>query len=103
MRKKRTRYSSSLAADWVVPVSTEIETSTDAQVAPERQSPSTSGEGPANEAVKLEHHSQLPKLLSEAEASKKRSRYKKPLPSSWVTSEFEDSPDAESHILNITP
>ena len=102
MGKRRTRYSSSLAADWVVsPPGTEkvatVEISANRHPAHE-----ISSYEPASSYQDLDT-TQGPSAVDDA---RKRARYKKSLPSDWIASSSEDGPAMESpHLqpLRSTP
>ena len=93
MGKKRTRYSSSLAADWVIsPPRTEkvaaVETSADNYPPHESHRPTNSYQGLVT--------TEIPSVADDA---RRRARYKKSLPSNWIASGSEDGPIAESPKL----
>ena len=96
MGKRRTRYSSSLAPEWVVSSpKTESEREVievPASIHPDCGAPSS---GLASSYQGLEPR-QGP---SDADDTRKRARYKKSIPSDWVASNFENDPGIESPPL----
>ncbi|MCJ1456542.1 hypothetical protein MMC28_006903 [Mycoblastus sanguinarius] len=99
MPKKRTRYSSSLAADWVVPSPAKAEGITTEETSARRHPIQASGKTQSNRATIFNQDSRPIERQSEAENAKKRGRYKKTLPSGWVASESEGSQEAGSPRL----
>lgn len=97
MGKRRTRYSSSLAPEWIV---SSPKTETEKEVIVEVSASihpdcGVSSSGPASSHRGLEP-GQSP---SDAADTKKRARYKKSLPSDWVASDFEKDQAIESPHL----
>ncbi len=91
MGKKRIRYSSGLAEDWIIPSLTEAEGPATVQTSAETPPTQASGEELLNRPMLLNNVLRSRQVQSEAEDARKRSRYKKALPSGWVASEPEDS------------
>ena len=93
MGKRRTRYSSSLAPEWVVS-SPKTESEREvievaASIHPDCGAPSS---GLASSYQGLEPR----QGSSDGDDTRKRARYKKSLPSDWVASNFENDPGLES-------
>ncbi len=94
MGKRRTRYSSSLAEDWIVssPRTDHVAT---ADISANSHTARGQSYGPADSYQGFEP-TQGP---LEADGATKRARYKKSLPSNWVASNSEDDPAVESPHL----
>ena len=92
MGKRRIRYSSSLAADWVV-LSPRTDTVATEKISVNKH---TASEIQSIEPTSFHQGSAQKQGLSEADEVKKCARYKKSLPSDWVSSNSEDDPAIES-------
>ena len=94
MGKRRTRYSSGLAEDWITPSVPEADGPTRAQTSAEGSLIPASGEELSSGPTLLNKDLRPKQVQAEAGDAGKRGRYKKALPSGWVASESENGSGA---------
>lgn len=94
MGKRRIRYSSGLAVDWITPSVPEADGPKATQTSAERPLIQASGEELSSGPILLNKELRPKQVQPEAGDAGKRGRYKKALPSGWVASESENGSGA---------